>query len=274
MCLTITTRTGLCTGVPKNATSVCTSVSTSTRTKPVFGITVTANDGSNEDGASEYPSTIARKTARALVYDIRTIAAADPFKTPASTPESTQEGKAEENGNKQETSEDAIPSPAPFNEETSTPTDGDAAPKNIASPSSSADSPDDMKDAPSAGPFSSASKAQKTASPKAESVTEIGQQGGDAPDGYIPERSTTLSVPSFTLGGTVYTAAETLTSDQGLGAYIYSGIGGSGPAGTVETSASLSNATGVVAFTGRGSRSRLSAWVGYILLSTIVAVLR
>lgn len=125
---------------------------------------------------------------------------------------------------------EAVPSPAPFNEESTSPPDQGLGPST--------------------------------------SATETEQESGDATDEYIPPRqspqpasdqpvegsgdsadspettandlggSTTLAVPSFTLGGTVYTAAETLTSDQGLGGYIYSGVGGSGSVSTAEPSAS------------------------------------
>lgn len=165
--------------------------------------------------------------------------------------------------------------------------------------------PTGTDEAPIARISSSGGEGRATASLEVGPATGTGQESGDATDVLTPPRQsskptsknliedpedsveasktgeddfggpTTLAVPSFTLGGTVYTAAETLTSDQGLGGYIYSGVGGSGPVGTVETPASPSNATGVVPFTGHSSRSRLSAWVGYVLLgSTLAAVLR
>lgn len=46
--------------------------------------------------APEASSGTTRKTAGALVYNIRTVAAADPFMTPASIPEDSPEGKTVE----------------------------------------------------------------------------------------------------------------------------------------------------------------------------------
>lgn len=302
-CLLVYTRTGRCTGLPNNATSICTSLSTSTSQKPL---------PVPEDSISLPDADVTRKTARALVYNIRTAAAADPFTTPASISEDPPEREFEKDGDNQGLSEgnakeqsEAVPSPAPFNEESSSSAGDGPGPSNKGSSGSSAYAPTEPDEAPIARTSSSGGEGRATASPEVRPATGTGQESGHATDERTPPRQsskptskkpiegpkgssepsktgeddfggpTTLSVPSFTLGGTVYTAAETLTSDQGLGGYIYSGIGGSGPAGTVETPASPSNATGVVPFTGHGSRSQLSAWVGYVVLgSTLAAVLR
>lgn len=56
--------------------------------------------------APEASSGITRKTAGAFVYNICTVAAADPFMTPASIPEDSPDDKAEEDGNKQGTSDE------------------------------------------------------------------------------------------------------------------------------------------------------------------------
>lgn len=68
----------------------------------------------------------------------------------------------------------------------------------------------------------------------------------------------------------MYTAVETSNwaSDDGLGGYIYSGIGGSA-SGSRDGS---SNATGVAPFTGVGSHVRIWRLCG--LLGTLIALLR